>query len=303
MRDLQDIRQEPPDHTRQGLYRQAILIALLGNLILTAAKGVVAWFSGSSAVFADAANSLSDVLYSALMAAGLYMAQQPPDRSHPQGHSRFEPLVSLLIALAMTGAGLTALRESVRRFLAGAASIQPGWPTAVLIGSALAKVVMYLLVKGIGQRARSPAIRASARDNLSDVLTSTAALIGVLGSDLIHPALDPAAGMLVALWIFRAAWEIFYENIGYLTGRGAPPETMSQIVDSASAVPGVLGVHQVIADHVGPTLRVDMHIDLDGEITLRQAHAIADQVQAQVEALPEVELAFVHAEPVERQGA
>jgi cation diffusion facilitator family transporter len=232
------------------------------------------------------------------MAVGLYVAQRPADESHPQGHSRFEPLVSLLISIAMAGAGITAIREGVRRFLTGALPIAPGWPTAVLLFSAAAKVVMYVLVKDVGREAASPAIRASARDNLADVLTSLAALLGVLGSRAVHPLLDPAAGVLVALWIFRAMWEILHENLGYLTGRGVPPEVIADIVEAASSVPGVLGVHQVIADHVGPQLRVDMHIDVDGEMTLHEAHVIADRVEAGVEALPRVGLVFVHVEPV-----
>jgi cation diffusion facilitator family transporter len=231
------------------------------------------------------------------MALGLYLAQQPADESHPQGHSRFEPLVSLFIAVAMVVAGFTAMREGVLRFLSGALAIDPGWPTVVLVGSALVKVAMYVLVGRIGRLARSPAIHASARDNLSDVLTSTAAMLGVWGSRFVHPLLDPVAGVVVSLWIFRAAGEILYENLGYLTGRCAPPELVAQIVTAASSVPGVLNVHQVIADHVGPRVRVDMHIDLDGEMTLHQAHAIADRVHVQVEALPTVDLAFVHVEP------
>jgi cation diffusion facilitator family transporter len=279
---LQRVRLETLDTDRQRLYRRAIWVTLAGNVLLAVAKGTVAWFSGSSAVLSDAANSLSDVLYSLLLAIGLYLAQQPADESHPQGHSRFEPLVSLLITIAMGVAGIAALREGILRFLSGAA---------------LVKVVMFLLVGRIGRLAQSPAIRACARDNLSDVLTSAAALVGVWGSDLIHPLLDPAAGVVVALWIFRAMWGILSENLGYLTGRGASPELTEQIVSTASTVPGVLNVHQVIADHVGPQLRVDMHIDVDGEMGLDRAHAIADQVQARVEALPTVDLAFVHVEP------
>nr|HID14221.1 cation transporter [Anaerolineae bacterium] len=296
---LQSVRREPPDLYRQRLYQQAILIAIAGNGLLTVIKGAVAWLSGSSAVLADAANSFSDTLYSLLMAIGLYLAQQPADESHPQGHSRFEPLVSLLIAITMGAAGFMAMREGALRFLSGATAIEPGWPTAVLVGSALVKVAMYLLVGRIGRLAHSPAIRASARDNLADVLTSAAALLGVLGSRFVHPLFDPAGGVVVSLWIFRTTWEILYENLGYLTGRGAPQELTAQIIAAVSAVPGVLDVHQVIADHVGPQLRVDIHIDVDGEITLHQAHAIADQVQMQVEALPAVDLAFIHVEPAD----
>lgn len=296
---VESVRRQEPDHSRRRLYRRAVLIAVVGNALLAAAKGAMAWLSGSSAVLSDAANSLSDTLYSLLMAGGLYLARQPADESHPQGHGRFEPLVSLFIAAMMSAAGVAALREGMRRFPSGAAAIKPGWPTIVLVGSGVIKVAMYLLVRRIGQQARSPAIRASARDNLVDVMTSGAALVGVLGSNVVHPLLDPAAGALVALWIFRAAWEILHENLGYLTGRGAPPEITAQIVEAASAADGVLGVHQVIADHVGPELRVDMHIDVDGELTLRQAHNIAEAVQARVEGLPKVDLAFVHVEPVE----
>ena len=148
--NLEYVRRESPDPRRQRLYLQAILIAVAGNALLAAAKGAVAWFSGSSAVLSDAANSLSDTLYSVMMAAGLYLVQQPADTSHPQGHSRVEPLVSLLIVVAMGVAGFTAMREGVMRFLSGATSIAPGWPTAVLTGSAVVKVAMFLLVGRIG---------------------------------------------------------------------------------------------------------------------------------------------------------
>jgi cation diffusion facilitator family transporter len=300
--EVKSVRSESPDHRRQRLYRRAILVALVGNLGLAIAKGGAAWISGSSAVLSDAANSLSDTLYSLFMALGLYLARQPADRSHPQGHSRFEPLVSLLIAAVMGVAGYAAIREAIQRFRSGATAIPLGWSVAALLGSILVKVVMYRLVLDAAQKANSPAIRASARDNLADVATSSAALLGVLGSNFVHPLLDPLAGVLVALWILRAIWEIAHENLGYLTGRGAPPEVTAEIVEAASSVSGVLDVHQVIADHVGPELRIDMHIDVDGDLTLHEAHAIGEQVETRVEALPKVDQAFVHVEPDRRQA-
>jgi cation diffusion facilitator family transporter len=294
---LERVRQQQQDPARWRLYRRAITLALAGNTLLAAVKAGGAYVSGSSAVLSDALNSLSDMLYSGLMAAGLYVAQQPPDEGHPQGHSRFEAMVGLLVALGMTAAGLAAIYQGVRRFVTGTGSIPPGWPTAVLLGSALVKLAMYFMVRRIGLAAASPAIRATARDNLADVLTSLTALVGVWTSNLVHPLLDPAAAIAVALFVFRAAWQAGYENLGYLTGRGASSDLASKIAAVACAVAGVLNVHQVIADHVGPGLRVDMHIDVDPEITLREAHAIADAVQTKVEALKEVDLAFVHVEP------
>ncbi len=295
--DVRSVRRQARDEERLRLYRRAILIAIVGNVVLAGAKGLVASVSGSSAVLSDAVNSLSDTLYSLLMALGLTVAHQPADRGHPQGHTRFEPFVSLLIAAVMGLAGYAAIREAVQRFQAGGAAIPLGWPIVALVGSAGVKVVMYKLVLDAGQKAESPAIRASARDNLADVLASLAALVGVVASNVVHPLADPLAGFVVVLWMVRAIWEIVAENLGYLTGRGAPPELTEQIVRTASTVPGVVNVHQVIADHVGPEVRVDMHIDVDGQITLREAHAIGDEVEERVEALPGVGRVFVHVEP------
>ena len=177
---VQYVRHSIPDLQQAGLYRQAILIAVVGNVLLAVSKGLVAWASGSSAVLADASNSLSDVLYSGFMAFGLWLSQRPADASHPQGHSRFEPLVSLVIGAMMGLAGYAAIGESIARFRSGAVAIEPGWPTVALLGSGLVKIQMYRLVNRLGRQAHSPAIQASAQDNLSDVFTSTAAWLGVL---------------------------------------------------------------------------------------------------------------------------
>lgn len=295
--NVKQVRTETPDRVRQRLYTQAVWIAIAGNVFLFIGKALIAWISDSSAVFSDAANSFSDALYSLLMGLGLLLSIRPADESHPQGHSRFEPLVSLFIALAMAGAGVTAIWQSVERFLDRTAVIQLPWTTVVLILAIGSKVGMYLLVKRIGNEARSPAIRASAHDNLTDVLTSTAALMGVWGSHIFHPILDPIAGFLVGLWIFRATWEIIHENLGYLTGRGAPEELTREIIQASAAVPGVEDVHRVIADYVGPQLRIDMHINVDGAISLDQAHEIAETVRKAVESLPDIDMVFVHVEP------
>jgi cation diffusion facilitator family transporter len=296
---MKRVRSESPDFTRQALYKRAILLAIGANAVLAVSKGLVAWLSGSSAVFSDAANSLSDTLYSVLMGFGLYVSQQPADENHPQGHSRFEPFVSLFIALTMAMAGVTAFWNGIQRFREGSIAIEPGWPTVVLLGAALVKLGMYLVVRRIGQQAHSPAINASARDNLADILTSSAALLGVWGSHFLHPLADPLAGLVVALWIFHSVWEIIRENVRYLTGGGAPAELSQAIAEAALSVSGVQNVHRVIADYVGPQLRVDMHINVDGKMTLEHAHAISEQVRDNVEALAEIDMAFIHLEPDE----
>ncbi|MCD6345148.1 MAG: cation transporter [Anaerolineae bacterium] len=295
---MQWIRDYTPQPGRRRLYRQAMTITLLGNLILAVGKGIAAYLSGSVALYADAANSTSDALYSLLMVLGLWVAQQPPDLSHPQGHSRFEPLVGLMVSLAMAFAGYEAAQAAVGRFLSGGLAVEPGLPTLVLLASAALKAVMYLAIRRIAQSLVSPALNVTARDNLSDIFTSLAALAGAWGSTLIHPLADPIAGFLVALWIFRAAFEGGRENLNYLTGGGASPEVREEIARVASSVPGVERVHQVITEYVGPQMLVDLHINVDGTLSLFAAHHIADQVREALEALPEVDRTHVHVEPL-----
>lgn len=284
-----------PDIQRQ--YRQALIVTVTGNIFLAVSKGIVAFLSGSVALYADAANSVSDVIYSLLMVFGLWAAQRPPDLSHPQGHSRFEPLVGLMVTLSMAFAGYEAARTSIGRFLQGGMAVEPGLPTLVLLASAAIKAGMFWYIRRCARTLDSPTLATTASDNLSDVMTSIAAFIGAMGSSYIHPLTDPIAGVLVAMWIFRAAYKAASENLAFLTGAGASEALRQHVVETAERVPGVMRVHHTMTEYVGPRLVVDLHINVDGKMTLDQAHSIADEVISRLEGMPEVDRAYVHIEP------
>jgi cation diffusion facilitator family transporter len=291
------IRNHTPNRDNSRLYRTALIITISGNILLAVGKGIAAYLSGSVALYADAANSVSDVLYSLLMVLGLWMAMRPPDLSHPQGHSRFEPLVGLGISFSMAFAGFTAAQASVERFLEGGMAVAPGLPTIVLLTAAGVKLLMFFAIQRIAKSLYNPTLKTTAVDNLNDVLTSLAAFAGAVGSHYINPLLDPLAGFLVAIWIFRAAYRAAAENFGFLTGAGAPEDLRQQIVDIAQDVPGVLSVHHTMTEYVGPHLVVDMHVNVDGKKSLNETHAISDEIIHRLEALPEVDRAYVHIEP------
>lgn len=291
VRDLQ------PQAEQNKLYRRALTITLAGNVFLAASKGIVAALSGSAAIYADAANSISDVVYSLLMVLGLWLAMQPPDLSHPQGHARFEPLVGMLITLSMAFAGYSAAHNAYIRYMAGGEIIALNLPTLVLLLGAGIKAGMFVSISRIAKKLISPTLKTTARDNLSDVLTSMAAFLGVLGSNFIHPLADPIAGFLVAVWIFRQAFMAGRENLGFLTGRGASKEEVEKFIKAAEAVPGVLRVHHIMTDYVGPRLMIDLHINVDGNKTLNEVHAISDEVILRLEEIPGVDRAYVHVEP------
>ena len=273
-------------------------ITLGGNVLLAVAKGIVAWLSGSAAIYSDAANSISDVVYSILMVLGLWAATRPPDLGHPQGHSRFEPLVGLMVTAAMAFAGFEAARNAYVRFSDETISaIALDLPTTILLASAAIKAAMYASINRISKKLHSPTLATTARDNLSDVLSSLAAFVGVLASNFVHPAADPVVGFLVAIWILRNAFLAGRENLGFLTGRGATKDEINRFIAAAQEVPGVIRVHHMVTDYVGPRLMLDLHINVDGNTSLHHAHQISDAVTKRLEAFPDVDRAYVHIEP------
>ncbi len=297
---LERVRPESADLRLRKSYNRAIAILIGGNAALCLIKGLLAWTTGSSAIFSDAANSFADTLYSILMGIGLYLSQKPADISHPQGHSRFDPLIAMLVTAAMAGSGITALYESIQRLLGDARTFALPLPTIVLIAAGLIKVAMYRSIHRIGKETGSPALHAGAQDNLMDTLTTASAMIGIWGARHLHPAVDPAAGIVVALWIFRTTWGVGRQSLDYLTGRGAGQEVIGEIIDRARGVPGVKTVHRVIADYVGPKLRVEIHVGVDSLLTLEHAHGIAEEVEERVKTLPNVDLVFVHLDPARK---
>lgn len=292
------IRESQPDSHISRQFRKAMAITLIGNILLAGIKVLAYINSDSAAIYADAINSLTDVLYSVMLLIGFVFSLQPPDMGHPQGHSRFEPFMALVVTLSMLGAGVEAFRASIVRYMAGGTSIEIGVPLIALLISVLVKAVMFFMIRDISRKISSPGLKAAANDNLTDVVTSFAAILGIFGSNLISPLLDPLAGIVVALWIFRAVWNSAKENLGYLTGAGADEILRQRILDYVKEIDGIKNVHHIIADYAGPKLLVEMHVNVDGNITLNQAHVICDQAVAELEKIPQVDRAYVHIEPI-----
>jgi cation diffusion facilitator family transporter len=203
-----------------------------------------------------------------------------------------------MVTAAMAFAGFEAARNAYVRFSDETISaIAPDLPTMILLASAAIKAAMYGSINRISKKIHSPTLATTARDNLSDVLASLAAFVGVLASNFLHPAADPVVGFLVAIWILRNAFLAGRENLGFLTGRGATKDEIDRFIAAAQEVPGVIRVHHMVTDYVGPRLMLDLHINVDGNTSLHHAHQISDAVKKRLEEFPEVDRAYVHLEP------
>ncbi|WP_327051205.1 cation diffusion facilitator family transporter [Halomicrococcus gelatinilyticus] len=286
--------------SRSSAVRRAGLVVLAANVVLAVAKGGVWFETGSLAVGSEAVNSLSDAVYSVVVLAGLYLTTQPPDFEHPHGHERIEPFVSLFVAVGVFAAGGLVLWRSTTSVLTGDVTVTTG-PLAVgvLAATAGVKYGLYRYCLYVGEETRSPAVVATALDNRNDILTAVAALVGVVGARMGAPVLDPVAAGVVSLGILYTGWEIVEDNVDYLVGRAPPEDLRAEIVQRALAHPEVEGAHDVVAHYVGPEIDVSMHIEVEGDRTLREAHDIETDVVESVRELPEVDDVFVHVDPKE----
>ncbi|MFC6942397.1 cation diffusion facilitator family transporter [Salinirubellus sp. GCM10025818] len=285
---------------RKGVLRRVGFLVLLANVALALAKGGVWYWTGSLAVGSEAVNSLSDTAYSLIALAGLYLTTRPPDFEHPHGHERIEPFVSLFIAVGVFAAGGFVLWRSLTAVLAGDVTVARGpWAVVVLVAAAVVKFGLYRYCLDAAQEHRSPALRATALDNRNDILTAGAALVGVLGAAAGYPLLDPLAAGVVAFGILYTGVEIVRDNLNYLVGAAPPEDLRADIVRRALSHPDVEGAHDVIAHYVGPEVDVSLHIEVEGDRTIREAHDIETDVVESIREIDDIDDVFVHVDPKE----
>jgi len=286
--------------SRRRTLRRVGLLVLGANAVLTAALGAVFLDSGSLAVGSEAVNSLADTVYSVIIVAGLYLTTRPPDLEHPHGHERIEPFVSLFVAAGIFVAGGAVLWEASQALLTGPEAATHGPRTiGVLVATGAVKFGLYRYCLSAGRGRNSPALVATALDNRNDIFAAGAALIGVLGAWAGYPILDPLAALLVAVAILYTGVEVVRDNVDYLVGAAPPPELREEIVDRALAHPDVDGVHDVIAHYVGPEIDVSLHVEVEGDHTLIEAHDIETDIVATISEIPEIDDVFVHVDPKE----
>lgn len=283
---------------REALVSRAAMITIGINILVTLARALAGWQSGSTAVLADAANSGTDVLATLVVLGGTRIAARPADESHPYGHEKAEPVAAKLVGLlvALTGvATAVAAANALRAGRVEEVGLSAAWVTA---GSITVKELLSRHLVRVGRRTGSEALMADAVNQRTDVLSSAAALVGALGGRFGLPALDPAMGLLVAGLILRMGLGLYWRAVTNLMDPAPDPATLTRLQEAAMAVPGVLALDEVRARLFGSGLFVDCKIRVDGRITVTQGHGIAAQVkEAMAQAVPACRGVLVHVNP------
>ncbi len=271
-----------------------IWLSIVGNIILSLAKLAVGFLYSSIALVSDGVHSLSDVLTSVVGYFGIRVSSRPPDKSHPFGHSRFEPLVAFLIAEALLVVAYEIGRDAFFRLRHEVPLEVNGLMLGVAVVSILAKEGMFRYSAHVGRKLNSQILIADAYHHRSDALSSLAVLVGLVAQRFGFEYGDSLAGLVVVIFLLKVSFDIILQNVGYLTGQAPSFEVCEEIRNRALGVPNVLGVHDLRAHYVGNRLHVELHIEVPPELTLRGAHDISHEVKKRIEGLPEVEVAFVH---------
>lgn len=276
---------------------RATLLNILGNAVLFALKLTAGILSGSIALISEALNSLSDVAASIATFVCVKISDKRADEGHPFGHSRAEPIAGLIIAVLAGILGFEVIRASVERLLAAKAPDIGLFAVAVPLITIAAKAAMSLHFKKAGKLINSPALRATAADSFMDVFVAAAALAGILGAKAGYVFLDPAAGLVISLWIIRAGYKIGVENIDYLMGKSPEPALLGEIRKAALDTAGVKAVNTVRAHFVGNFIHVEIHVEVDKNLSTYDSHEIGKKVEKNVEAVKSIEKTFVHIDP------
>ncbi len=280
--------------------RKVTLIGAVVNVFLIALKLVAGYFGRSQALVADAVHSLSDLVTDVVVLIGLRVSGKAADEGHPFGHRRFETLSSAVIGLALLGVALYFGVESGLNIY----HHTEHHPTWVALGAAglsiIFKEIVYRYTIRVGRRLKSSAIVANAWHHRSDALSSVAVFIGVGGAQ-IRPAwhiLDAYAALVVSFLIAKVGLEVIWASVREFTDSAPGPQVLDRITFCARSVEGVIDLHDLKVRTSGGLFQMEVHVVIDGELTVRQGHRIAKDVETCLAAeFEELSQVIVHVDP------
>lgn len=277
---------------------RVIRIGFWINAFLMVLKLAAGYFGHSDAVFADGIESACDFIAISATMLALRMGRQPFDRQHPYGHGRAESLAALLISLVIAATGVWILVDAVHTILRGVFAA-PGWIAVAAAALTIAvKEWLYRYSRATGRQLESPSLLALAQDHRKDALTSVATLIGVTGAALGWGIMDPLAAGLTSLMILHIAWVTARDACHDLMDGAVQGDVIADITALAEGVPQVEHVHEIRARRSGQYIIIDLKLDMDPHMTVKQSHDVATAVKQQIfEAFTNVGDVMIHINP------
>ncbi|MFQ5718576.1 MAG: cation diffusion facilitator family transporter [Acidobacteriota bacterium] len=275
--------------------RTVLIIEGCANLLVLVTKVIVGWSTGSVAILGDAVHSLTDLASNGLALAALRLSAEPPDREHPYGHWKFEPLAVFGLATFLTVIAVEIGWHAIGRI--GQPVAQSGWGLALMLGVLAINTVVTAWEHRQARRLGSDLLHADARHTLSDVLTTIAVIAGWQFASRGWPWLDAVFALLIAGLVFYLAFDLYRRAIPALVDRAATDA--GDVIQTVHAIPSVRAVRRVRSRASGSGIAADVVIAVDGMLSTAEAHGIADSVEAVLESEFGIKDVTVHIEPDE----
>lgn len=279
------------------LLRLATYASVITASILIAGKLTAALLTGSVSVLASLVDSMMDVAASIINLLAVHYSLQPPDREHRFGHGKAEPLAGLGQAAFIAGSAVFLILNAVNRLLHPEPVNDAIVGIGVLLFAIIATVALLAIQRYVIRRTQSTAIRADSLHYVTDLLTNAATIVALGLTLLGWPSMDPLFAIGIALYILYSAGQIGYEAIQLLMDHELPPDVHARIKELACAHPRVRGIHDTRTRRSGQTYFIQLHLMLDDDLPLVEAHRAADEVEAAImAAFPNADV-LIHEDP------
>jgi len=289
-----------PNNQRAQEGMRVTVLGIFVNMALAAAKGVAGVMGNSYALIADAVESSLDVFSSIVVWGGLRIAAIPPDKNHPYGHGKAEPLAAILVSVALVGAAVLLMVGSVHEILRPRFAPAP-FTLLVLIAVIIIKEFLFRFVFRTAEKVGSTIVKVDAWHHRSDALTSLAAFIGITIAIMGGPGFESAddwAALVAAVIIILNAYRLFRPALDEIMDARPSPKLERDVRKIAMTVEGVRGIDTCHTRKMGLEFYVDLHITVDGRISVLKgheiAHAVKDAIRLSNAAIADV---IIHVEP------
>jgi len=297
---------------QKELYRsqEARKITLVGfwvNAVLTVFKVLAGIIGNSGAMIADGVHSLSDFLTDIVVLIGFKLTEKPEDDCHNYGHDKYETLATVIISIFLAIVGFEILKSGIVNIITvikGSMLPKPG--VIALVAAAISIVVKELLYQYtiiVGNKINSSAVKANAWHHRSDAFSSIGTLIGIGGAIVLGEKwtiLDPFASVIVSIFIFKVAIEIFLPAVNELMESSLGKDEIEHIRNIIICNNRVLSFHKLRTRRIGTKAAIEFHILLDASVDLKSAHDVATEIEQKLKTnFSEESIVTIHVEPLE----
>ncbi|MBD5246454.1 MAG: cation transporter [Barnesiella sp.] len=294
------------DSRQKRIYRITIAGSIV-NLVLIILKFLAGIFGRSSAMLADAVHSLTDLATDIIVIVFVKISGKPRDADHEYGHGKYETFATFIIGALLTLAGLGLMVDggvNVWKSVNGAVLERPTlFALIIAVVSILSKEILFHATIRVGREEHSNAVCANAWHHRSDAFSSLGTLVGVAGAMFLGDRwriLDPVAAIFVSLFIIKSGWDIMHPSINELLEGSLSKDEEEEIKHIVLGVKGARQMHNLRTRRIGNNVAMDLHVKMDGDITLREAHSIATAIEIELrKRFGHSAFVNIHMEPVE----